>query len=67
MEKAIEKLPLFSTFYNRKGFLRQGSISPRLCMRPSLYYVSKKTGWVGLKKAVFTDVQYCIYADTVSG
>ena len=35
-------------------------------MRPSLYYVSKKTGWVGLKKAVFTDVQYCIYADTVS-
>ena len=51
MEKAIEKLPLFSTFYNRKGcYLIQGSISPCLCMRPSLYYVSKKTGWVQKNK-----------------
>ena len=31
---------------------------------PSLYYVRKRTGWVGLKN-VF-DVQYGIYADIVS-
>ena len=35
--------------------------------RPSLYYVSKKAGWAGLKMAIFADVQYYIHADIVSG
>jgi hypothetical protein len=37
---------------------------------PSLYYVSKRTGWVGRwvqKKVIFADVQYCIYADIMGG
>ena len=38
-----------------------------LGLRPSLYYVSKRTGWMGQKKARFTDVQYCIHADKVGG
>jgi hypothetical protein len=38
--------------------------------KPSIYYVSKRTGWVGSKKkggGEFADVQYCIYADIVGG
>ena len=34
---------------------------------PSLYHVSKRTGWVGSEMAIFADVQYCIYADIVGG
>ena len=33
--------------------------------RPSLYYVSKRTGRVGSKNCNFADVQYCIYADLI--
>ena len=29
----------------------------------SIHNVCKKTGWVGLEKASFADVQYCICAD----
>ena len=36
-------------------------------MGPSLYYVSKRTGWVGLENGHFCCVQYCIYAENVSG
>ena len=36
-------------------------------MEPSLYYVSKRTGWWVQKMAIFDDVQYCIYADKVGG
>ena len=38
-----------------------------LCKEQSLYYVSKRTGWVGLENGPFADVQYCIYADKVGG
>ena len=34
-------------------------------MEPSLYYVSKRTGWWVQKMAIFDDVQYCVYADKV--
>ena len=34
---------------------------------PSLYYVSKRTGWVGLEMTIFADIQYWIYADKVGG
>jgi len=32
---------------------------------PSLYYVSKRTGLVGLENGLFDDDQYYIYADIV--
>ena len=35
---------------------------------PSLYYVRKRTGWVGSKNGrFFVDIQYCVYADIVDG
>ena len=37
-----------------------------LCRGPSLYYVSKMSGWVQ-KMTIFADVQYYIYADIVGG
>ena len=45
-------------------------IGDDLTSGPSLYYVSKRTGWVGLenhflKMTSFADVHYCIYADKV--
>jgi hypothetical protein len=33
----------------------------------TLYYVSKRTGWVGLENGHLADVQYCVYADKVGG
>ena len=33
---------------------------------PPIYYVIKRTGWVGLENVSFADVQYCMYADIVS-
>ena len=39
--------------------------APRI---PSLYYVSKRTGWVEFKKIVIiSDIYYCIYADILGG
>ena len=34
---------------------------------PSIFYVSKRTGFEYPKMTVFADVQYCIYADNVGG
>ena len=47
-------------------------IGDDLTSGPSLYYVSKRTGWVGLenhflKMTSFADVHYCIYADKMGG
>ena len=39
-------------------------LGAKLYKRPSLYYVSKWTGWVGSEKGqFFADVQFYIYAN----